>query len=344
MTWTCRLDGSGATATVTVAPPTAAAALACVIVYTAAYAYADEGQVTGGAATVLANGIAAATSIYVEGYRDASCKTYVDTYRCTVAAGSGTPKPTTLAPGATVPPTEPPPPTVAVPPAAAAAKGAWLWDMDPCFWNLYAPASYAAECVYPSYTAYLDAYLAMLQKPWNGTYPAFTRLFISADLAQLNANAAQARLALRYVRSKGVAVELLADGSVWVKSGSGVATGMALCQQVRWWNGNASHPGDVFDGVHLDIEPHALPGSGWTSNSAGGTDAFNNAWEANLIAIFRGCRALFNGTAAVVAWDVGDWYYNENSDLWTPLLQNPYVDYLSTQMGQGGRAMQRTLN
>ena len=125
-----------------------------------------------------------------------------------------------------------------------------------------------------------------------------------------------------------MAVELLQDGSTWVKSATGVAAGLALCQQVAWFNGNASDPRDVWDGVHYDIEPHTL-GSGWFSNTAGGTDRYNNAWQGNLVKIFAGCRTILAHTPATVAWDVPDDYYYYVTDLWTPLMQTPYVDYLA---------------
>jgi hypothetical protein len=201
--------------------------------------------------------------------------------------------------------------------------------------------------VITSYAAYLDAYLLMLQRPWNGTYPGFTRLYISADLPTVVANAASSRLALCHLHSTGMKIELLVDGSAWVKSAAGVSTGLSICRQVRWFNGNATNPADTLDVVHRDIEPHAIPGNGWTQNAGGGTDAYKDirVWQANLIAVFRRCQAILEGSGMVLAWDVPDFYYNEVGDLWTPLAQDAYVDYVSvTTYHSTLQAMRNGLN
>ena len=76
------------------------------------------------------------------------------------------------------------------------------------------------------------------------------------------------------------------------------------------------------------MEPHTL-GAAWFTNTGAGEDKYNDAWEANLISIFSGCRALVNPVGATVAWDVPDDYYYYVTDLWTALLADPYVDYVS---------------
>ena len=204
-----------------------------------------------------------------------------------------------------------------------------MWATDGCFFNTYPANNYVGNCGYANFTSYMDAYFSVLHRPWNGTYPGFTRLFFSVPLGQLTNKASSLRQGLRRAHTEGVAVELLMDGTNWVTSASGVATGIGVCQSVASFNANATDPRDVFDGVHFDIEPHTL-GAGWFQNASAGTDRYNDFWEANLMSIFSTCRTLFNGTNATVAWDVPDDYYYYNKDLWRPLASGqPYVDYLS---------------
>ena len=203
----------------------------------------------------------------------------------------------------------------------------WFWSFDGCFFNMYASRNYAGSCGYANFTAYMDAYFTMVHAP-RGLYPGFTRMYWAVPTTYLSTKASNLRQGLRRAHDEGLVVELLADGSDWVMSDAGVATGVATCQQVVWFNGNATDARDVFDGVHYDIEPHTL-GAGWFQNATGGKDRYNNYWEANLISIFRGCRSLLNRINATVAWDVPDDYYYYNTDLWNALVANPYVDYLS---------------
>ena len=203
----------------------------------------------------------------------------------------------------------------------------WVWDLDECMFNMFSASSFLANCGYNNFTTYASVVYNMLQKPWSGAYTGFTRLFVDFGLSTLLANEASIRQGLRVAHNNGVAIELLVSGSAWVKTTAGVNTAISTCQQVAWFNGNATDPRDVLDGVHYDIEPNTL-GSGWTSNSAGGTDKYNNLWESNLIALFRGCMAVFAGTPTTVAWDVSDDYSYYVTDLWTPLVQDPYVSYV----------------
>jgi hypothetical protein len=185
-----------------------------------------------------------------------------------------------------------------------------------------------ANCGYSNFTMYARNYYDMITTPWNGAYTGFTRLFMGVSMAQLASKGPQLRQGLRFAHDRGVAIELLMDGSAWVRSAAGVNTGISNCQQLRWFNGNATDPRDVFDGMHYDIEPHTL-GPGWTTNTTGGSDRFNNMWQANLISIFRACQRVFQGTPTTLAWDVPDDYYYYVTDLWAPLVQDPYVDYVS---------------
>ena len=194
--------------------------------------------------------------------------------------------------------------------------------------NMFSVAAFPANCGYGNFSVYTNAVFGMLQGPWNGAYPGFTRLYVGVDVTSLKTKWTQLRQGLRAAHDRGVKIEVLMDGTAWVKTAAGVATGLTNCQLVAWFNGNATDVRDTFDGMHYDIEPHTL-GAAWMTNYAGGTDRYNNAWEANLIAIFRGCQAIFSGTSTTVAWDVPDDYYNYNTDLWIPLVQNPYVDYVS---------------
>ena len=208
-------------------------------------------------------------------------------------------------------------------------RGTWWWDFDWCFFNLYNAASFPGACGgFANVDAYVAAYAALFRRPWNGTYPAFTRVFVWVDLPKVMNNQAAVRKTLRAAHLAGLKLEYLHDGTAWVKSAAGVEAGIAQCQQIAWFNGNATDPRDLWDGVHYDIEPHTL-GSGWTSNSGNGTDRYNDAWERNLMQIFSGCRRLFLGTKVTVAWDVSDDYYYYVTDLWAPLLSAPYVDYIA---------------
>ena len=348
---TCRLDGTGSTATLTVKPANSTGT-ACAIAYDTSYVYAASGQIVNGSATMPSGGTVVGELINVEVYKDTGCASFLFAFQCTVASGSSTPAPTTLPQTTPVPATAAPTtaaPTTATPTATASPttsatatpttptsakisdveRAMWAWEYDGCFFNTFSAKSYAANCGYANFTAYMDAYLNMLQNPWRGAYPGFTRLFFSVPVAYLSTKTASLRQGLRRAHDAGLAIELLMDGTDWVKSASGVATGIGVCQSVASFNANATDPRDVFDGVHFDIEPHTL-GAGWFQNASTGTDRYNDFWEANLISIFSTCRTLFNGTNATAAWDVPDDYYYYNKDLWRPLVNGqPYVDYLS---------------
>ena len=317
----CQLYGAGTPqASTTVTPPAKWSSASCVVVYNAQWVWFDTRRMINGVAYNLQTpNVVIGQTLRVEIYESYSygyCDRYLGNFQCktTVGVPINTPAPTLMPAPAPLP----------------QERGLYVWAMDECFFNGYATTTaYKNACGYATFDAYMDAYLTMLQRPWNGTYPGFTRLFSCVPLNHLTNKAANLRQGLRRAHDAGIKVELLHDGSTWVRSATGVQNGLNLCWRVHWFNGNATDPRDRFDGVHLDIEPHTLDTSVWMSNTAGGNDRYNQQWEANLIAILRGCREIFAGTNTTVAWDVPDDYSYYNTDLWDALVADPYVDYLS---------------
>ena len=261
----------------------------------------------------------------------------------TTAAPKATSVPTTAAPTTTtaaVPATATPSSTpsssstsasTSVPstaPSTAPVRATYSWGAANCLLGVTpaGAATYAAGCPYDTAADHQAAFFYRLRQPLR-TYPPFNRVYLEIAATLLTENATAVRSLLASAHAQGVAVELLAGDDAWMASAAATATPIALCTAVATFNGARTTADEWLDGVHLDLEPQAL--AGWRANTSRGSDPYNDAYEANLLTILRGCRAALNSTGTTLAWDVAPYLVRWASDLWPPVLAERLVDYVA---------------
>jgi hypothetical protein len=221
---------------------------------------------------------------------------------------------------------------MSVPALEPSVRGLYLWKEAPCL--LPPPGTsawaHAAAChTAGGVSAYRARLLERLRRPWNGTAPAFTRVFLSMTPAILSTRPADVRTLLAALHGVGVAVEFLAGEPTWLLSDEDVANGVGVCTAVAAYQRGTARASERFDGVHLDIEPHVLAAWADPAAAANGTDGFNDAYETRLLALLRMCRPHVNAAGARLAWAMPGWYIPLATDLWGPLLAAPFVDHVA---------------
>jgi hypothetical protein len=344
--WAGTCVAAGTRATVTTPAGTG-----CLLAYTSTWTYLGLVPVSNAAAPTTATTPTYRAPVgHVEFYGDALCApaAFVESISCTPGPvptrPATTPTPTPM-PTATRPPVPPAPTTPAVPasttvpavrgynggPPAGQVRAMWVWGKGGCLFNRLAATAggtYAARCEgAKNAAAYQDALLARLTNPF-GRYAPFNRLYVDMDPTLLaDASAAPAvRAFLAKAAARGVTVELLAGDSTWVTTAALMAVPVNICRQVAAFNRASVVPAQRFVGVHLDIEPYTLPD--WPRNAGAGADPFNDAYQANLISIFRQCQTAVAGAGLLVAWDIPAWFSALATDLFVPLRASPFVDYV----------------
>jgi hypothetical protein len=334
-TTTCTRDAAANRATVAgIADPR----VGCAMFYTSTYAYLGAISFAAGATSSVTSPAYKSVPTQVELY-SAGCTTYYAYYACNpVAAATATPATVTAAPSTAAPtiayPTTNVMPTVAKPtvtstvvPPAGYTGGApiqlvramYSWGKADCLLGV------GTNCPYATVADQQAAFFYRLQYPLRA-YPAFNRVYLQMDGGLLTTASAQVQSLLAAAHARGIAVELLGGESAWMSTAAGPATPIAICNAVKVFNVQA--PANArWDGIHWDLEPHTMPG--WTTNTTGGTDPYNDAYEANLVNILRGCRAALAGTNITLAWDAATFYPRWATDVWGPVVAERLVDYVA---------------
>ena len=203
-----------------------------------------------------------------------------------------------------------------------------MWGYDDCLLGTYPdPASFLNACGYASPQAQQNSFFYMLLNP-HEVYQRFNRIFMEIQPANLVTYAPQLQQLLAAAHANGFVVELLNDNTTYVTTTEAAADAMALCTAINTYNLNA--PANArLDGMHWDLEPQTL--AGWTSNTAGGNDPYNNLYESNMINIFTSCKATFaaNSFTTTVSWDASVFYPRFASDLMTPLINGQLLTYIT---------------
>ncbi|KJE92113.1 hypothetical protein CAOG_03135 [Capsaspora owczarzaki ATCC 30864] len=178
--------------------------------------------------------------------------------------------------------------------------------------------------------ASITSFLDFVNAPHGYPGLSINRILLSCGTKYLSGTGAtQMRSFIQQAHARGVLVEYLDGDAQWTTSAALAATPKNVVSQVIAFNKGTSDATDDFDGIHLDIEPHVL-GALWTSNSAGGTDQYNNMLEDNMLAIYRACKQLIaeGDPKMTLAADIGVWYVTSATDIWNGFMKDQSVDYL----------------
>jgi hypothetical protein len=107
------------------------------------------------------------------------------------------------------------------------------------------------------------------------------------------------RAFLKRAHAQGVQVEYLDGQAIWLASDDNAGAPQTVCRDVVEFNQMTDDPGERFDGVHFDIEPHTV-----TSGPYGGRwfddrlpNGYNRRWTARWQQIFEACRLTFDAYA-----------------------------------------------
>jgi len=242
--------------------------------------------------------------------------------------------PPTNAPTTRPPPTSAPVGGTAVPPTngynggppVGQMRAMYLWGLGSCLFNQVSSSQYASRCSgQSSYTAYQDWLLNQLRNP-AGRYAPYNHMYLDISPNLLTSQTAMVRAFLKKAAAVGITTELLTGDANWVTSSSAAQTPINICKQVATFNRGAASAAERFYGIHLDIEPYLT--AGWESNNGAGRDPWNDAYENTLINILRTCKNEGASSNMIVSWAIPTWFSALAHDLFDPLLQSPFVDYV----------------
>ena len=206
----------------------------------------------------------------------------------------------------------------------------FVWSITDCLLGAFpAGTVYTDQCPYPSPQWYQNSLAYTLANPGSSgqTYQPYNRVWVEITATHLTTYPTQLQGFLQLMHSYGIAVELLGDNQTWASSLTAAADAVSLCNAVAAFNAAAPSTAHMLDGVQFDLEPHVLPG--WTSNTGAGKDPYNDLYENAMLAIFRGCSAVFDNQATTLSWTAATFYPRWASDMWTPILQERLLDYVT---------------
>jgi hypothetical protein len=222
-------------------------------------------------------------------------------------------------------------------------RAVFVWGWGDCLVGAYTdPGEYLNYCGHVDVASKRASFFYMLRNP-HDLYQPFDRIYLEMDPARLTTFPTQVQSLVAAAHAEGIAVELLNANQQFAATAAQATQAVQVCAGLKSFN-DAAPANARFDGMHWDLEPHTLPG--WTSNTAAGSDPYNDLYQNNMLSILSGCKNLFAGTGITQAWDVSVFYPRFATDIMTPLLNQRLVDYLAVMnyynsealflSGQGG--------
>lgn len=176
------------------------------------------------------------------------------------------------------------------------------------------------------------AFFAFIAAPHGNAAARVNRVYLNAEVFDFTSKTQTKALRAFLTRAhqQGVAVEYLTGKPYWVKDASGYDSAIKRVNRMIAFNNGSSDMSARFDGIHYDIRPYL--NSGWHSNTSGGSDEYNNAYEKNYIKILVGAKQKLtqSGQTLTLAVDVPTWFSAKATDIWQPLTApNTPVSYIA---------------
>ena len=235
------------------------------------------------------------------------------------------------------------------------SRAMWVWSGDPTAQELLTNAGGAQ-----------DALFQFVAAPHGEAARAIDRLFFEArekattsgdrkselfsvtyDPLTQSPGQGDLRSFLKRAHQEGVEVEYLDGQAIWLATDEHAEVPKDICESFVAFNESAGSREAMFDGIHLDIEPHTVTsgpyGGEWWENRL--PDGYNREWTARWKEILNACRATLDafeqrtGHHMTLSSDLGADYSHYNAPL-TSFLNDPNgpLDYVTVMNYYDNRA------
>lgn len=175
-------------------------------------------------------------------------------------------------------------------------------------------------------------FFTFITAPHGNALARVTHVYLNAEAFDFSrgTHTKALRSFLKAAHQKGITVEFLTGKPYWVQDTSGYDSAMKRADRMIAFNAASSDIAERFDGLHYDIRPYL--NDKWKSNTSGGLDGYNNAYEKNYIQILMGAKQKItqSGQTVTLAVDVPTWFSTSVTDIWNPLTAtNSPVSYIA---------------